>query len=152
MRRTLLLVLAFSLIAATAASAKEPPSFALWSAKEQNHQDSLIDPLEAGCKKLGDSKGGACLAKGLLIIYPKLSAHWSKGLALVAKPQTATCKKAIHAYFLATTKNIAAATLYFKAHAHTRWSQILSDLNGEPYSTLGQVKDEAKSHAIRICG
>ena len=27
-----------------------------------------------------------------------------------------------------------------------------SDLAGEPYATIRSVKDEAKSHAIRVCG
>jgi hypothetical protein len=112
----------------------------------------VLNPLADGCKKLGDSKGGACLAKGLMIEYPKLGAHWSAGLARIAKPQTAACKKAIHAYFVASTKHVAALELYVKAHQHAHWSQILSDLNSEPYATLGQVKHEAKSHAVRVCG
>jgi hypothetical protein len=152
MKRTLLLVLAVSLVAVPTAAAKKPPSFALWSARESNHQDSVLNPLEEGCKKLGDSKGGACLAKGLMIEYPKLDAHWSAGLARIARPQTAACKKAIHAYYLASTKERTAMELYMKAHQHARWSQILSDLNDEPYATLGQVTDEQKSRAIRVCG
>lgn len=147
-----MIVLAFSLIAAPTAIAKEPPSFALWSAREQNHMDAVIKPLEATCGKFSDSKGGRCLVKGLLAAYPRLYGHWSAGVTGTAKGQTPACKKAINAYRVAVNKNFAAITLFLKAHARSTYSEIEVEIAGKPYSTLSRVKEETKSHAIRVCG
>jgi hypothetical protein len=41
---------------------------------------------------------------------------------------------------------------YFKAHRTRAATDIATDTNAEPYVTLKSLKDEAKSHAIRVCG
>lgn len=143
-----------SAIASQRHSAK-PPSFALWTVNENNYEDSLTTPITDQCAKAfgkDDKKAGECLVAGVLRVYPKMDANWERGLARIAKRQSAPCKKAIHAYWLAARKNFAAATAYFKSHRTTAATQIQSDLADEPYATIKSVKDEAKSHAIRVCG
>jgi hypothetical protein len=158
MPRTLALVvlgLFLALVPAANSAAAKPPGFALWSASEGNHEDALTGPITAGCAKTfakDDLRAGECIVHGALRVYPAMNAHWGSGVARIAKGQKPACKLAIHAYWLAATKNFAASYSYFKAHQKHAATDINSDLNGEPYATLSSLKDEAKSHAIRVCG
>jgi hypothetical protein len=151
----LVVVLAFGLIVPIAAVAKAPPSFAVWTAQENNYEDSLTDPVVDRCKKAfsnNDLKAGQCLVAGLLAVYPRMDANWGRGVARVAKGQPVACKRAIHAYWLAAQKNFKVSIAYFKAHQKTAVTKINSDLAAEPYLTIRDLKDEAKSKAIRVCG
>lgn len=137
------------------AAAKAPPSFALWAASESAWEDSVLDPKIEQCSKhfsSDDLRAGECVAGVAVETMPMLTAGWERGLARTARPQTAACKRAIHAYWLAARKNSTAHALYFKAHAHTRITDIQSDLLEEPYATLESLKDQAKSRAVRVCG
>lgn len=138
-----------------AAPAKKPPSFALWSASESNHEDSLTGPVVAQCQKAfgkNDLKAGECVTVGLLGVYPKMKAYWARGVARIAVGQSVACRRAIHTYWVAATKNFAASIGYLQAHRKTPITDIQSGLAAEPYATLKSVKDEAKSRAVRVCG
>ena len=98
-----------------------------------------------------DAKLGACVVQGLLALRPALVARWSVASA-ASRAARAACKHAIHAYWLAARKNIKATTLYFESHRHAGSTRIQAELNSQPYTTLESQKDEAKSHAVAVCG
>ena len=115
----------------------------------------MLDPVLAACEKLfseNDGKLGECTATAVLSAYAKTDRRWTLGLQRVAKPQSARCKKAIHAYWLATIKNGKAKIAYLESHRHTGIRAIIAAMSGEPYETITELKDEAKSRAVRICG
>jgi hypothetical protein len=139
MKRILLIALALGLAVAPSASAKKPPSFALWSARESNYDDALLSHAKNG--------------KDVVAVLAKAKPHWEHGLTAIAKPQKVACKKAIHAYWLAAVKFFAAEMLYARTHPAASTLEMGAALIGdEPYATLNDVKNEAKSHAVRVCG
>jgi hypothetical protein len=139
MKRIVLLVLAVGLVAVPAAAAKKPPSFALWSARESNYDDALLSHAKNG--------------KDVVAVLAKAKPHWEHGLTVIAKPQKVACKKQIHAYWLAAVKFFDAEMLYARTHLTTSTPEMGAALTGdEPYATLNDVKNETKSHAVRICG
>jgi hypothetical protein len=136
-------------------AAAKPQIFSRWVIQEGSAEDALIDPMTDDCVKLfprNDAKLGACVVRGLLALRPKLIARWERGVGIVARGQTAACRHAIHAYWLAARKNIKATTLYFESHRHTGSTRIQAELNSQPYTTLESQKDDAKTHAVAVCG
>lgn len=149
-----LAIVVLSCLVATAAMGAKPPSFALWAAQERQYEDALINPVTHGCTQRfphDDAKAGACVAKGLLVAYPKIVSYWERGIVRISRGQSPACKSAIRAYAHAARKSFAAGTLYFKTHQHATSSQIQGDLSGEPYATLASVRDKARSGTIHIC-
>jgi hypothetical protein len=48
---------------------------------------------------------------------------------------------------------VAAATIYVRAHKQTTVLAVASVLTSdEPYSTLNDLKESVKSHAVGVCG
>jgi hypothetical protein len=156
MRRAAVTLLALvALVGLTDAAQAKPQSFSRWVLQEGSAEDALIDPMTDGCVKLfprNDARLGACVVRGLLALRPALVARWERGVGIVAQGQTAACKKAIHAYWLAARRNIKATTIYFESHRHTGSTRIQAELNSQPYTTLESQKDEAKTHAVTVCG
>src|SRR4051794_13865805 len=109
MRSTILLVLALSLLAAPTAVAKKPPSFALWTAKWKAQTDPLQNKLSDDCLKrygeTADRKVGECFVKGMRVLLRREEPVWLRQVANIAKGQTVVCRKAIHAYWLASEKS-----------------------------------------------
>jgi hypothetical protein len=152
---TLLAVVALMGLADSDSAAAKPQSFARWVIQEGSAEDALIEPMTDKCVKLfprNDAKLGACVVRGLLALRPALVAKWERGVGIVSRGQTATCQKAIHAYWLAARKNIKATTIYFESHRHTGSTRIQAELNSQPYTTLESQKDDAKTHAVAVCG
>jgi hypothetical protein len=156
MSRALVMLLAVMALAGLANVAQaKPQSFARWVVQEGSAEDAAIDPMSDECIALfprNDAKLGACVVRGMLSLRPALVARWERGIGGVARGQTAACRKAIHAYWLAARRNIRATTLYFEAHRHTGSTRIQAELNSQPYTTLESQKDEAKTHAVVVCG
>jgi hypothetical protein len=156
MKRIVLLVLAVSLVAVPTAVARKPPSFALWSARWGAHSDAVIKKATDKCnpfvKKNDDQRAGECIVAELLSVYPVLIPEWGRQVGAIAKPQSPKCRAAIHAYWLAARKGFAAFSIYLKGHRHTPVTQINQDSHDEPLATINALKDEAKSHAVRVCG
>ena len=133
----------------------KPQSFARWVIGEGTREDTVINPVTDHCVKLfprNDAKLGACVVHGLLAVRPKLVADWERGVGIVARDQSAACKQAIHAYWLAAKRNIKATTLYFESHRQTGSTRLQAELSSQPYSTLESQKDDAKGHAVAVCG
>jgi hypothetical protein len=157
MRRRLavtLLALGLCGLAGSEAATAKPQSFARWVVQEGTAEDAIIEPMTDRCVKRfprDDAKLGACVVQGLLAIRPALVARWERGVGTISHGQTAACKHAIHAYWLAARTNIRATTLYFEAHRHAGSTRIQAELNSQPYTTLESQKDEAKSHAVAVC-
>ena len=85
--------------------------------------------------------------------YKVYSPRWEREVAKIAAGQSKACRAAIHRYWLASRKSHAANLIYLNAsHPGVTIAQIGLDLNDEPYSTLKSLTEEAKSHAIRVCG
>jgi hypothetical protein len=150
-----LLALVAVCFAGTEAAIAKPQSFARWVVQEGSAEDAIIDPMTDRCVKRfprNDAKLGACVVQGLLAVRPALVARWERGVGTVSRGQTEACKHAIHAYWLAARKNIKATTLYFESHRHAGSTRIQAELNSQPYTTLESQKDEAKSHAVAVCG
>jgi hypothetical protein len=165
MRRSLAVavVVAITLLAAATPSfsaptnATTPPSFALWTAQWASRSSKAMDNPIAQCAKLlggqTSTKSGACAMRVLQIAYKTLIPQWEQAVAEIARGQTRPCRVAIHSYWLASRKGQAANLIYLRSsHPSITIVQILSDLSDEPYSTLKSLTDEAKSHAIRVCG
>lgn len=143
------------MIFTSVAPAANPPSFALWTARWKVEGDKAIGQPINACVKFyekDDTKAGACAVRVALAAYAKEIPVWSRQIAAVSRGQTAPCRRAIHAYWLASRKTTSAVEIYFRGHAHTTASQLNSDLTDEPFATLGALSDAAKSRAIRICG
>jgi hypothetical protein len=156
MKFIVLFVLGFGLATAPVALAKKPASFALWTAKWKAHTDPLQNKLADGCLKrygqTADRKVGECFVKGMRIILRQVEPVWQKQVAAIAVGQSAPCRKAIHAYWLAAEKNQKASLIYLDSHQHVDITQIARDIKAEPYATLKAQTDAAKKHAIIICG
>jgi hypothetical protein len=155
MRRIVVIALAFGLLAAQPALAKQPPSFALWTANWTVQHDPTIDSLATGCLYLfgqNDDKLGACFATREGGILRARQLDWERQVAGIARGQTAPCKEAIHGYWLTTRNKLHATLGYLESHQHTGMAKINSDLSHDPYKTLKSFSDAAKSRAIRVCG
>jgi hypothetical protein len=141
--------------AGTEAAMAKPQSFARWVVQEGTAEDAIIEPMTDRCVKRfprNDAKLGACVVQGLLALRPALVAKWERGVGTISRGQTDACKHAIHAYWLAARKNIKATALYFESHRHVGSTRIQAELNSQPYTTLESQKDEAKAHAVAVCG
>lgn len=156
MKRTILIVLAFSLIAAPTAFGKKPASFALWAATWKSQDDAAQDKIQASCERLygktDDAKLGVCFVKLEIVSLRSRKPLWERAVARIANGQPARCRKAIHAYWMASRKAQRASMIYLQTHPKRAATEIASDLNEEPYVTLRELTDEAKSRAIRVCG
>jgi hypothetical protein len=151
--RPLIVAVAFGMLIPQPTLAR-PPSFAVWAARQDTYFDSLVNPVGNRCQKLfarDDKKTGECIVSAFLVIYPKLTAHWERGVGRIERGQAPVCANAIHAYSLALRKNFAVALLYFKSHRHASGTEVAHDFSSKPYASLKTLKDEAKAHAIRIC-
>jgi hypothetical protein len=150
----MLAMLALAVVAPLAHAGK-PPSFALWTAKWSAHSDQVVRTAVAPCQKAfptDDARLGACFIKVELAATRHAAGEWEKDVANIAVGQTPTCKKAIHAYWLASRKNQAAAIIFYTTHAHATMTDIADEIKAEPYPTLQSLTKSAKSHAIRVCG
>jgi hypothetical protein len=155
------LAVAFSFLSAfiVPATAKVP-SFALWSAREKIHQDQVFGFPYDECTKdyvrkqseSNDAEAGKCVRSLFLKVIPGLNRSWEHGLSVIAKPQNAACKKAIHAYYVASTKDRTAKMAWFRSQPNMTITDVIQTLGEEPYKTLNVVKEEKKSAAIRVCG
>jgi hypothetical protein len=156
MKRIVLLVLAVSLAAVPSAAAKKPPSFALWTAKWKAQTDAPKNKLEDTCLKVygqtADRKVGACFVKGMRALLRQEQPLWEKQVAAISRGQTASCRKAIHAYWLASGKAQKASLIYLDSHQHVSVTDIARDLQEDPYATLKAQTDAAKKRAIQVCG
>jgi hypothetical protein len=155
MRRIVVIALAFGLLAAQPALARQPPSFALWTANWTVQHDPTIDSLATGCLYLfgqNDDELGACFATREGRILRARQLDWERQVAGIARGQTAPCKEAIHGYWLTTRNKLHATLGYLESHQHTGMTKINSDLSHDPYKTLKSFSDAAKSRAIRVCG
>jgi hypothetical protein len=151
----MLALVALCCLAGAEAAMAKPQSFARWVVQEGTAEDAIIEPMTDRCVKRfprNDAKLGACVVQGLLALRPALVARWERGVGNIARGQTTACKQAIHAYWLAARKNIKATSLYFESHRHAGSTRIQAELNSQPYTTLESQKDEAKSHAVAVCG
>jgi hypothetical protein len=148
-------LLALALMAAPAAAAT-PPSFALWNAKFVAQDDKLIDELGDKCLALygqtANQKVGECFVRGGRVILRSQQPGWERAVARISIGRSAPCKKAIHAYWLASRKATRASLIYLDSHPHTSMTEIASDFAEEPYATLKALLDESKRRAIRVCG
>lgn len=149
--------LAGALLIPSTANAARPPSFALWTARWGQEMTKAIDvPIVACAKSFGgqtNSKAGACAFHAVREAWKTHTPRWEHQVATIARGQTRACRVAIHAYWLASHKAQAATRIYLEAsHPGVTILQISVDLNAEPYSTLKSLTDQAKSHAIRVCG
>jgi hypothetical protein len=153
---TLGIILAAFLVVAPAALAKNPPSFALWAATWRSQDNAAQDKMQATCEqvygKTDDAKLGACFIKLEIVSLRSRMPLWEHAVARISKGQSAPCRKAIHAYWLASRKAQRASMIYLRTHPKRAATDIASDLNEEPYVTLRQVTDETKSRAVRVCG
>jgi hypothetical protein len=156
MKRTLVVAaILIGLVSAQPALAKDPPSFALWTAQWATSHDRVMDKLLNGCKQLyggRDRKLGECLTKGARVVLRSQAVVWERQVARVARGRSVACKKAIHSYWLASRKAQKATLIYFDGHPHTDLSEIYGAFTDEPFSTLHDITDAAKSKAIRVCG
>lgn len=139
-----------------ASDGKEPPSFALWTAKWKAQSDKPLDDLADKCIAIygetADRKVGECFVKGMRVIVRRQIPQWELAVTRISKGQTRACKKAIHAYWRASRKGQKALVIYLDSHPHTSATQFGRDLGGDPFGMLKQLTDEAKSRAIRVCG
>jgi hypothetical protein len=150
-----LVVLGLLLAAVPAAEGAKPRSFALWTASWKAHSDKLVDAAPEPCRKAfptDDLKLGECFVHRLIPTLQAASPDWEHQVAAIARGQTQPCRSSIHRYWLGSRKLQVAEVIYLKAHPHTKLTQVNADFGDEPYATLGSVTDEAKSHAIRVCG
>jgi hypothetical protein len=153
---TLGVLLAAFLVGTPAAAAADPPSFALWVATWRSQDNAAQDKMQATCErvygKTDDAKLGACFVKLEIVSLRSRMPRWERAVARISRGQSAPCRKAIHAYWLASRKAQLASMIYLRTHAKRAATDIASDLNEEPYVTLRQVTDETKSRAVRVCG
>lgn len=155
MSRWILIALVAITVVAPGAVAAKPPSFALWTAKWNAHSDQIARTAAAPCQKAfpkDDARLGGCFIKVELAALRRAIPEWAKQISGIASGQTAACKGAIHAYWLASRKNQAAALIFYTGHAHSSMTDIAGELNDEPFPTLQSITKAAKSKAIRICG
>jgi hypothetical protein len=156
MKRIALLVIAVSLVAVPTAVAKKAPSFALWTAKWKAQTDAQQNKLKDACLKVygetADRKVGECFVKGMRPLLRQEAPLWEKQVAGISRGQTAPCRKAIHAYWLASRKAQAASLIYLDSHQHVSVTDIAKDLNEDPYATLKAQTDATKKRAIQVCG
>lgn len=136
-------------------SLAEAPSFALWwgrfSAGVQRDVTRIGDACE---KRYGrdDAKVGACFVKAERVSLRGQRAALKKGIATISRGQTAPCRKAIRAYWLASRKAAKVNLAYLDSHPQVAVTRMSRDLNRKPYTTLKSLSFEAKTRAIRICG
>jgi hypothetical protein len=155
MKGIVLVALVVGLLAAPAAQAKKPPSFALWTAKWKASDDVARDKIGDGCISVfgqNDANVGACFVKGIAASIRQRQPIWERQVARIAKGQSLACRKAIHKYWLASRKGQRASLIYLDSHPHVALTQIVRDLDEEPLATLKSLTDEAKARAIRVCG
>jgi hypothetical protein len=156
MKRIVLLVLVLTLVVVPVASAKRPPSFAIWNAKWRAQTDPLQNKLGDDCIKhygeTADRKVGECFVKGMRVLLRREEPIWLRQVATIAKGQTAACRKTIHTYWLASEKLQKATLIYLDSHQHVDITQIARDIKEDPLATLKSQTDAAKKHAILICG
>lgn len=151
----ILAVLAVAMVGVPAvASAKKPPSFAAWVLQWKTTDDKALAGID-GCAKIyasNDLKAGTCAVKVALAGYKLLMPIWNHQVAKIARGQSAPCRAAIHRYWLAGRKIQLLLVVYFKQHPSEPATKLSSDFDEDPLKTLGDLSDEAKSDAIRVCG
>jgi hypothetical protein len=154
-RSALVLATAILLVAAPAASAAKPPSFALWWARFSARVQRDVTHVSAVCQKQyghDDKRVGRCFVSAERRTLRAEQAAWEKGIARITLHQRKRCKTAIRAYRTATRKAAAANLRYLDSHRRSALTKISRDLNGEPYATLTSVTLKTKSRAVRVCG
>jgi hypothetical protein len=146
--------LVLALVPAASSAAAKPPSFARWEAKWNADSDKFIGAALHPCKKnsLSDLERGECTVRRMIPALRTALADFERQVAATASGQTEPCRGAIHRYRLANRKSAEAATSYLTSHPHTQITQIAKDLNGDQYAPIEAVVDEARRHAIRVCG
>lgn len=156
MRFASVIAVVVALAGPASAAAKEPPSFALWTARWAAQNDRAVDKVMTACIKVygekADAKVGACFARTGLGVLLAERPKWERQVAAIAKGQSHACKKAIHSYWLASRKGQAASVIYFRGHPDAALTEIASDFREEPYAELDRLTDVAKAKAIRVCG
>jgi hypothetical protein len=131
------------------------PSFALWWKGFSARVQRDITRIERACEgRFGrnDAKVGACFVKAERVSLRLEGEAMRKQIAIISRGQTASCKKAIHVYWLASRKAAKVNLIYLDSHPHVAVTRLSRDLNRKPYTTLKMHTFRAKSEAIRICG
>ena len=142
-------------LAVPVSSGAKPLSFESWSARWSAKAAKDNARVVARCQKLhgaSDLRFGMCYVNRGRANLRAERVVWEKQVAQVMRGQTADCKGAIRSYAMTARVRQTASLVYLDAHRRTPLTRIAGDISGEPYASLKQATDDAKSRAIAICG
>lgn len=134
------------------------PSFAVWMAHRDARVAKMLAPVQSKCVNVArltsdDDAAGKCLIDGLWRVWPRSRAAFDRSVAIIAAPQTAPCKRAIHAWWRAISTGSRAMLVYLTAAHDTPVSatRFNRDMRNGTLGTLNGLTDAAKSRALRVC-
>jgi hypothetical protein len=131
------------------------PSFASWASGWKAASDRAVTDALSPCQGTlltSQTKIGACAVRNMVRVITRSRTVWDRQVDGVAQGQTATCRAAIHRYWLTTRTQQNADLAYLRANPKTSVSKLQRDLTHDPFTTLNRTAATAAGRAIRLCG
>jgi hypothetical protein len=156
MKRAPTIAIALTLVMAMPVSGlAKPPSFGLWWKHFSAGIQRSVTRIDSACQKAygqDDAKVGACFVRAERVSLRAQRSALQTQIAAISRGQRASCKRAIHQYWVASRRAATANLVYLDSHPRAGVRRLSRDLNAEPYASLKKSTYDAKSHAVDACG